>query len=61
MLGGHLDLATAVRESLTDCGIYRENIVEAELCTHDHADRFYSFRAEPTTGRHGAIAVIDSR
>jgi copper oxidase (laccase) domain-containing protein len=55
---GHLDLSSAVRESLTDTGVDPESIVEAELCTHDHADRFFSYRAASTTGRHGALAVV---
>jgi YfiH family protein len=55
---GHLDLSSAARESLAGTGVNPESIVEAELCTHDHVDRFFSFRAAPTTGRHGALAVI---
>ncbi len=55
---GHLDLAAAVRESLTRVGVAESRIVESDQCTRDHTDRFYSYRAAPVTGRHGALAVI---
>lgn len=55
---GRLDLGAVVRESLTREGVPLERIAEVGLCTRDHTDRFFSYRADPLTGRHGALAVI---
>ncbi|MBE0416595.1 MAG: laccase domain-containing protein [Coriobacteriia bacterium] len=55
---GQLDLTAAVRESLTRSGVPRGRIAEVGLCTRDHTDRFFSYRAALVTGRHGALAVI---
>lgn len=55
---GRLDLGAAVRESLTRNGVSTQRITEIGLCTRDHTDRFFSYRADPVTGRHGALAVI---
>ncbi|MDY0087433.1 MAG: polyphenol oxidase family protein [Coriobacteriia bacterium] len=55
---GGLDLAAAVRESLVRAGLAEEGIVELGVCTRDHTDRFFSYRASAITGRHGALAVI---
>lgn len=57
-VGGRLDLAAAVRESLMRSGLASERIAELGVCTRDHTDRFFSYRASSTTGRHGALAVI---
>lgn len=55
---GGLDLAAAVRQSLTQAGLCETGIAELGVCTRDHTDRFFSYRAAPITGRHGALAVI---
>lgn len=55
---GHLDLAATVREALTRTGVSPTRIVSVDVCTRDATDRFYSYRADPVTGRHGALAVI---
>lgn len=55
---GRLDLASAVREDLTRAGVVATRIAETGQCTRDHTDRFFSYRAAPVTGRHGALAVI---
>jgi len=55
---GRLDLAAAVRESLTRSGLGHRRIAEVGVCTRDHTDRFFSYRAAQVTGRHGALAVI---
>ncbi len=54
----HLDLAVAVRASLMDAGVEGDRIAELGACTFDSADRFFSYRANDVTGRHGALAVI---
>ncbi len=53
-----LDLAEAVRVSLCDAGLSPEMIVELGSCTSDSTDRFFSYRANDVTGRHGALALI---
>ncbi len=55
---GRLDLAAAVRESLARAGVGPERIASVGACTRDRTDRFFSYRADPITGRHGALAVI---
>lgn len=55
---GRLDLAAAVREGLAREGVRSTRIAEVGSCTRDHTDRFFSYRAAPVTGRHGALAVI---
>ncbi len=55
---GRLDLAAAVWEGLTREGVRSTRIAEVGSCTRDHTDRFFSYRAAPVTGRHGALAVI---
>ncbi|HEX9093159.1 MAG TPA: polyphenol oxidase family protein [Coriobacteriia bacterium] len=55
---GRLDLGAVVSESLSEVGVSLENVVRAGVCTAERTDEYYSFRAEGTTGRHGAIAVI---
>jgi len=55
---GRLDLDAAVRESLILAGVARMRIAAVESCTRDHTDRFFSYRAAPVTGRHGALAMI---
>ncbi len=55
---GRLDLAAAVRESLAAAGVRRSRVAELGECTRDHTDRYFSYRAAPKTGRHGALAAI---
>lgn len=54
----HLDLNTAVVASLASVGVVDERIARVPECTLEHTDRFFSYRASPVTGRHGALAVI---
>ncbi len=56
---GRIDLAMAVHEHLIGSGLSEDRIVHAGLCTLDNSDRFFSFRGQAVTGRHGAIAVIE--
>lgn len=55
---GRLDLVAVVRESLLRAGVLPEMIADCGVCTLDHVDRFFSYRANATTGRHAALAAI---
>jgi len=55
---GRLDLVAVVRESLHQAGLLPEMIADCGVCTLDHVDRFFSYRANVTTGRHAALAAI---
>lgn len=53
------DLSRAVTESLLKAGVNPCNIANLGMCTVEHVDRFFSYRAENgVTGRIGAIACI---
>ena len=53
-----LDLARIVTEQLVRSGVPEERQWHLGICTAQNTDRFYSYRAEGRTGRHGALAVI---
>lgn len=53
-----LDLGAALRETLVEAGVERGNVAETGVCTFDHTERFFSYRAHGRTGRHGALAMI---
>lgn len=55
---GRLDLGAVVSGCLLDCGIREEHLVAMPACTAEETKRFFSYRAEGVTGRHGAIAAI---
>ena len=54
----HLDLGAVVAEDLKRSGVPKERQWHLGICTAHSTDRFYSYRAEGLTGRHGALAVI---
>lgn len=53
-----LDLVAVVCEDLRRAGVSPDMLVRAGECTLDRVDRFFSYRAGATTGRHGALATI---
>ncbi|HSQ22703.1 MAG TPA: polyphenol oxidase family protein, partial [Coriobacteriia bacterium] len=53
-----LDLGAAVGHDLERSGVPKERQWHLGICTAHSTDRFYSYRAEGRTGRHGALAVI---
>jgi YfiH family protein len=55
---GGLDLKAAVSSSLAEAGVPMGAQCCLEDCTAENTDRFYSYRAERHTGRHGALAAI---
>jgi hypothetical protein len=55
---GHLDLGAVVSEDLQSSVVRVQNICRLGICTVEATDRFYSYRASGTTGRHAAIAAI---
>lgn len=54
----HLDLGAAVAAELERSGVPRGRQCHLGICTAHNTDRFYSYRADGLTGRHGALAVI---
>jgi len=57
--GTRLDLGAAVNESLTAAGVEDSCISGVGVCTQHHPARFFSYRAAETTGRHGALAILN--
>ena len=55
---GRLDLGAVVSQSLNEVGVPISSQLHSGLCTAELTDRFYSYRAEGATGRHGAVACI---
>lgn len=53
-----LDLGAAVADDLKRSGVPEERQWHLGICTSHSTDRFYSYRSERRTGRHGALAVI---
>jgi len=53
-----LDLGAAVAADLERSGVPKGNQCHLGICTAHNTDRFYSYRADGLTGRHGALAVI---
>lgn len=53
-----LDLGAMVTADLERSGVPKERQWHLGICTAHNTDRFYSYRAEGLTGRHGALAVI---
>jgi copper oxidase (laccase) domain-containing protein len=55
---GGLDLKAAVSSSLAEAGVPMSAQCCLDECTAENTDRFYSYRAERLTGRHGALVAI---
>jgi copper oxidase (laccase) domain-containing protein len=53
-----LDLAAVVEDDLKRSGVPKERQWHLGICTAHSTDRFYSYRSEGLTGRHGALALI---
>lgn len=51
----HFDFWAISRDQLAANGILPDNISTSRLCTKCNTDRFYSYRAERTTGRFAAV------
>lgn len=55
----HVDLSSAIRESLGALGVKPCHIASLDVCTVETTDRLFSYRAEcGITGRHGAFAML---
>lgn len=53
----HVSLARAVEIDLVRAGLDAGRIVDTGICTACSTDRYFSYRAEGTTGRHAAFAI----
>ena len=49
----HADLYALARMTLLDCGV--KKMYGGEHCTYNEADKFYSYRREPITGRMASL------
>jgi YfiH family protein len=61
---GHalVDLKSANRDQLVDCGVYSKNIYISPLCTMERADLFFSYRIEKAKfGRTGRLMSVIGR
>ena len=58
---GHLDLWKANKKQLMQAGIPEENIEVGGICTHCHADTYFSRRHQKgDTGRFGSGIMVKS-
>jgi len=56
---GGLDLGAVVTADLTGAGVPIHRICRLDLCTAEHTDSFFSYRAEGgLTGRHAALVAL---
>lgn len=55
---GRLNLWEANRKQLVEAGVLPGNIEIAGICTRYNADRFFSERHTPGTGRFGAGVML---
>lgn len=53
------DLYALARLRLEAAGVARGRVHGGDWCTHAHADRFFSYRREPRTGRMGSFIWLD--
>ena len=51
----HFDFWSISCDQLKAGGVPEKNIESSQICTHCHADEFFSYRAEKTTGRFAAV------
>jgi YfiH family protein len=58
---GPLDLGGVVSAGLERIGLSGERIARMSACTAERTDAFFSYRAEGTTGRHGALSCMTER
>lgn len=57
--GVWLDMQSCAEAALLAAGLQQENVYALEICTSCD-DHFFSYRRDGVTGRHGAIAWIES-
>lgn len=59
VVGEAVDLAAAAREALVAAGLPRGAIQTVEACTHEDAERFFSYRRDgAATGRQAGVAWL---
>lgn len=54
----HFDFWAITEEQLLGCGLLREHIQIAEICTYAHSEEFYSYRRDKTPCRNATVAVL---
>jgi polyphenol oxidase len=53
-----LDLGAVVSATLSEVGVPADRVFVSDVCTAESTDKYFSYRAEGVTGRHGALAAI---
>jgi len=54
----HFDFWALSRDQLCQAGVLPDNIQFTRCCTRCHTDRYFSYRAEGTTGRFAAVITL---
>lgn len=54
----YFDFWAFSHRQLTQCGLERNNIEIAKICTFCQAADFFSYRRSPITGRHATVAML---
>ena len=55
----YLDVSKILETQLLTCGIKKENIEICDECTKCNSDKYFSYRAEPLTGRFSGIIKLN--
>jgi YfiH family protein len=53
-----LDLGAVVSATLSEVGVPGGHLFVTDVCTAESTEKYFSYRAEGVTGRHGALAAI---
>jgi copper oxidase (laccase) domain-containing protein len=55
----YLDIGSILKKQLLTCGIKKENIEFSDECTKCKNDKYFSYRAEPSTGRFAGVIKLN--
>jgi len=54
----YLDISKILKKQLLACGVKQENIETSNECTCCKSDKYYSYRADPKTGRFAGVIML---
>lgn len=55
----YLDIGSILKKQLLTCGVKKENIEFSDECTKCKNDKYFSYRAEPSTGRFAGVIKLN--